>query len=188
MVSSITSVSALTICCRVDRLKIKQQITDAHIMQILKYHPQSCHGINQSVDRRAPSRCRLKILLGDFVDAAKTRLLPCNLVFWNLPTTQHKAWPTEEGMETPWRNLLLDGVTASSAGLLARNMTWNNLLMQIWNLFFCWRSWCEISKLHLQNSFGFVFLSLFWRYHPVTLVNSCVHLNFSQLLWHFRWI
>lgn len=161
MVSSITYVSALTICCSVDGLKIKQQITDVHIMQTLKYHPllwQSCHGIDPSVDGRASSRSRMKILLQDFVDH-------CHAI-WSSETSPPRSTKPDQPKQE-WKLpkemwLLLDGVTSSSAGLLSHK-TWNNLLMQTWNLFFCWRSCCAISTFHFKNTFSFVFLSLFWR-------------------------
>lgn len=162
MVSNVTYVSTLTISCRVGRLKERQQITDIQIIQTLKYHPllwQSCHGTDQSVDCRGPCRCRLKIMLWDFVDH-------CHAI-WSSETSPlcstKPDQPKEEWKlpEEIW--LLLDGVTSSSDGLLPHNRTWNNLLMQIWNLFFCWRSWCEISNPHFKKSFHFVFLLLFWR-------------------------
>lgn len=153
MVSSITYVSPLIICCRVDRLKIKQQITDVHIVQTLKYHPllwQSCPGIDQSVGCRAPARCRLKILLWDSVDH-------CHAI-WSSETSPLRSTKPDQPKKE-WKHpkeiwLLLDGVTSSSADLRSHK-TLNNLLMQIWNLFFCWRSWCAISKLYLKNSFWF---------------------------------
>lgn len=142
----------------------------------------------QSVDFRGPTSCRLK--------SAAPRLcgsLPWTLVFWNFPSKQHETWPTQTGMETLWRNLwlLLDGVTSSSAGLLSPSETWNNPLMQIWNLFFCWRSWCKISKPHKKNPLVLVCCCCSEgnrRHHSVILPNSCVHLNFPYLPWHFSWI
>lgn len=148
-------------------------------MQTLKYHPllwQSCHGTDQSVDCRAPFRCRLRFLLWDFVDH-------CHAIWSSETSPQCSTKPDQCKKEWKLPNkiwLLLDGVTSSSAGLFSHK-TWNNLLMQMWNLVFCWRSWYAISKLHLKTPLILCFCHCSQGKrspHPVTLANSCVHLNF----------